>query len=274
MSVIRRAQEQSFTVLPNSTIRDHRLSLDALGLLVKLISRPPNWEVRPHQLQKECSIGRDRLRRILAELEDSGYLVRQKCRKPDGTWDWISEVYQEAQTQSNEQQGTNTIDGFSGDGATMSGFSVDGLPDDGLTTDGQDGDLKRTVLNKTEQKKQIGKKQRVNSLQNFVVSESMNQWALINTPGLDVTSETEKFIDKSIENSCSFKDSEAALAAWRNWMRRGYEYLREQLKKQQPARPVPKFVELPNFKRGDPDVARKHLAEIKATISNKSAPGQ
>lgn len=97
MSVIRRAQGQEFTVLPNGTIRDPRLSLDALGLLVKLISRPPNWEVRPYQLQKECSIGRDKLRRLLAELEDSGYLIRIKSRKPDGTWDWISEVYQETQ---------------------------------------------------------------------------------------------------------------------------------------------------------------------------------
>ncbi|KFK48328.1 hypothetical protein JS86_25325, partial [Vibrio vulnificus] len=69
MSVIRRAQGQEFTVLPNSTIRESRLSIDALGLLVKLISRPPNWEVRPHQLQNECGIGRDRLRRLLKELE-------------------------------------------------------------------------------------------------------------------------------------------------------------------------------------------------------------
>ena len=184
MSVIRKAQGQEFTVLPNQTIRDSRLPLDALGLLVKLISRPPDWEVRPHQLQKECSIGRDRLRRILAELEQSGYLVRRKCRSSDGTWDWISEVYQEPQARN---QPDSTTDGFSVHGSTKDGFTVDGSAVRGSPVAGKHGDIEKTEIKKTESKKQIRESRECSHSQKFtrrdlVITDEMRNWAESVTP--------------------------------------------------------------------------------------------
>ncbi|EJG0223851.1 hypothetical protein DBT82_RS08190 [Vibrio parahaemolyticus] len=225
MSVIRRAQGQEFTVLPNPTIRDQRLSLDALGLLVKLISRPPNWEVRPYQLQKECSIGRDKLRRLLSELEDSGYLVRTKVRKHDGTWDWISEVHQEAQTTKN---------GNSGHGATMDGFPVDGPAVNGSSVAGKNGDIKKTEIKKTESKKQIRESRECSPSQKFtrrdlVINDEMRNWAESVTPLVNLEWESQIFVDHPNGQSQRFNSMEALVGAWRTWMMRGQKYAERQI---------------------------------------------
>ena len=224
MSVIRKAQGQEFTVLPNPTIRDPHLSLDALGLLVKLISRPPNWEVRPYQLQQECSIGRDKLRRLLAELENTGYLVRIKSRRSDGTWDWVSEVYQEAQT---------TTNGNSGHGATMDVFSVDGSAVNGSPVAGKHGDIKKTEIKKTESKKQIRESRECSPSQKFtrrdlVITDEMRDWAASVTPLVSVEWESQIFVDHPTGQSQRFNSTEALLGAWRTWMMRGQKYAEQQ----------------------------------------------
>lgn len=224
MSVIRKAQGQEFTVLPNPTIRDPHLSLDALGLLVKLISRPPNWEVRPYQLQQECSIGRDKLRRLLAELENTGYLVRIKSRRSDGTWDWVSEVYQEAQT---------TTNGNSGHGATMDVFSVDGSAVNGSPVAGKHGDIKKTEIKKQNQKKQIRESRECSPSQKFtrrdlVITDEMRDWAASVTPLVSVEWESQIFVDHPTGQSQRFNSTEALLGAWRTWMMRGQKYAEQQ----------------------------------------------
>lgn len=108
MSIIRVKHTQFFTVVPNETIRDPRLSISALGVLCRLLSRPCGWQVRPEPLASECRIGRDQLRKIFRELEEAGYLSRKK-RAENGRWVWDCEV-----------RDTPTIawksgDGFSGD---------------------------------------------------------------------------------------------------------------------------------------------------------------
>jgi len=91
------------TSLPNATLRDKRLALDELGLLVRLLSRPSGWEIYPGALRKETGWGRDKLRKVLANIEAAGYLRRIRGRykgddpKKMGTWQWHSEVYAEAQ---------------------------------------------------------------------------------------------------------------------------------------------------------------------------------
>lgn len=73
-----------FTMLSNDAITDPRLSLEAIGLIAYLTHLPPGWQVRHKHLQATLRVGREKLRRIVAELEDGGYILRAPARLPNG----------------------------------------------------------------------------------------------------------------------------------------------------------------------------------------------
>ena len=78
--IVRSSLKDNFSVLPNQLINDERLSTDHLGLLVYLLSKPNDWQVRVKQLQNRFDMGRDKTRRILATLEQYGYISRDIVR--------------------------------------------------------------------------------------------------------------------------------------------------------------------------------------------------
>ncbi|QIB09029.1 hypothetical protein GZ982_30250 (plasmid) [Pseudomonas fluorescens] len=87
MSIIRAARKSQFYVLPTTTIEDNRLSWEARGMLVYLLSKPDHWEVRIEDLlarTRNClgrRSGRDKVYGILKELQMAGYVVRQYDRQ-------------------------------------------------------------------------------------------------------------------------------------------------------------------------------------------------
>jgi hypothetical protein len=86
MSIIRAARKNQFYVLPTTTIEDNRLSWEARGMLVYLLSKPDHWEVRIEDLlarTRNClgrRSGRDKVYGILKELQMAGYVVRRYDR--------------------------------------------------------------------------------------------------------------------------------------------------------------------------------------------------
>jgi len=72
------------TVISNSVLQDPNIPFDALGCLVYLLSLPPAWEIKPSVIMEERNIGRDRLRRIMKDLELAGYLKRDRIRNEKG----------------------------------------------------------------------------------------------------------------------------------------------------------------------------------------------
>nr|WP_321457201.1 hypothetical protein [uncultured Cohaesibacter sp.] len=72
----------NYTVLRNE-IFEAGLGIEALGLLTYLISKPSNWKVSQMQLRKQFGIGRDKLLKILKELEGVGYIVREQQRNEE-----------------------------------------------------------------------------------------------------------------------------------------------------------------------------------------------
>lgn len=78
--------ERDFTVIPNAVIRDELLSYRARGLLVYLLSQPPDWQVSSARLSIESGEGRDAIRRALRELIDVGYLALTKEQDAGGRW--------------------------------------------------------------------------------------------------------------------------------------------------------------------------------------------
>lgn len=104
-------QGEGWTPLPNATLRDPRLTLEALGLLARLVSRPSDWQIRVQALMMEVGVGRDKLRNLLNMLENNGYLVREKRQGAGGRWEWESVV----SSMPLKSVDGATVDGGSGD---------------------------------------------------------------------------------------------------------------------------------------------------------------
>lgn len=85
-ATIRRVKhERQYVCVSNDVARDGRLTLRARGLLVHLLSLPDGWEVSSERLADACIEGRDAIRKTLTELEQYGYVLRQRERSEAGT---------------------------------------------------------------------------------------------------------------------------------------------------------------------------------------------
>lgn len=73
-----------FTVLPNRTLRDNRLSLKTRAILAIMFSLPEDWDYTAAGLSAICGAGRDAVRSALRELEEYGYLTRVQRHDASG----------------------------------------------------------------------------------------------------------------------------------------------------------------------------------------------
>lgn len=86
---------KNFTILPNTTLNDTRLSWEARGLLAHLLSKPDHWKVIVKALVKESPAGRDAIYTILKELEKHGYITNEQTHEKDGTFGETERVVHE-----------------------------------------------------------------------------------------------------------------------------------------------------------------------------------
>jgi hypothetical protein len=84
MPVFRVDKIKDYTVMLNYHLRDINLSLKAKGLLSLMLSLPDNWDYTLAGLEKICDDGITSIRTAVDELEESGYLSRQRKRNPKG----------------------------------------------------------------------------------------------------------------------------------------------------------------------------------------------
>ena len=75
------AFDDQFAQIPNSWLRDSRLSLKAIGLLAQIMTHVPGWNMSINSLADRNSAGRDQIRTAIAELETFGYLTREQSRE-------------------------------------------------------------------------------------------------------------------------------------------------------------------------------------------------
>lgn len=83
-SIITVKRRQGFTVLPNSTLRDNRLSLKTRAILAIMVSMPEDWDYTVSGLAVVCGAGKDTVRSALRELETHGYLKRTQRHSETG----------------------------------------------------------------------------------------------------------------------------------------------------------------------------------------------
>ena len=84
MSVFRVDKRRDFTVIANHVFKDHTLSAKAKGILVEMLSLPENWDYTLKGLTTLFSDGIDSIRQGIRELEEHGYVVRERKRDARG----------------------------------------------------------------------------------------------------------------------------------------------------------------------------------------------
>ena len=73
--------DDQFAQIPNSWLRDSRLSLKAIGLLAQIMTHVPGWNMSINSLAQRNNVGRDQIRTAIQELEQFGYLTREQSRE-------------------------------------------------------------------------------------------------------------------------------------------------------------------------------------------------
>lgn len=67
-------QDDSYTVVTNTILRDKTLSMNAKGLLSTMLSLPPEWDYSFNGLVAICKKGKSAVRNTINELEDAKYI--------------------------------------------------------------------------------------------------------------------------------------------------------------------------------------------------------
>ena len=84
MAVFRVEKTRDYTVMANHHLRNTDLSLKAKGLLSLMLSLPENWDYTTKGLAKICRDGVDSICSTVKELEEHGYIIRQRVRNNAG----------------------------------------------------------------------------------------------------------------------------------------------------------------------------------------------
>ena len=84
MAVFRVEKTKDFTIMCNHHLRNRKLSLKAKGLLSLMLSLPEDWDYTTKGLAHICKDGIDAISTALKELEQQGYLTRERIRLTNG----------------------------------------------------------------------------------------------------------------------------------------------------------------------------------------------
>lgn len=85
MAILRKCNKEKYTTILHSITTDTRLSLKDLGLLVKLLSLPDNWNFSEKGLEQILEQdGQVSIRTAIKNLEKYGYLKRVRVRGENG----------------------------------------------------------------------------------------------------------------------------------------------------------------------------------------------
>ena len=83
----RTKRRDNFVVIGNEVIQDNRMTIEARGVLVFLLSLPQDWVIRKNDLQKRLAVSRRTIDRCFDEMKECGYLCETDFVKKDGKFD-------------------------------------------------------------------------------------------------------------------------------------------------------------------------------------------
>lgn len=111
MSVFRIHKTKNFTIMSNHHFKEKEMSLKAKGLLSLMLSLPDDWNYNISGLVKLSKDGKDSVMSALGELENFGYLRRDRTTDSKGRFSGIIyNIFEEPQQENPiaEEQNTDT----------------------------------------------------------------------------------------------------------------------------------------------------------------------
>ena len=112
-----RDKDNPYFAYRRKTAQDLRLSFESRGVLAYLLSKPGDWKISVPDLMREGHCGRDRVLRILKELEGAGYLFKEK-QTQDNVGKFLSVPLSIREIPCTENQDTDTGTPFTGNPST------------------------------------------------------------------------------------------------------------------------------------------------------------
>jgi hypothetical protein len=129
MSTIRVRKRDDYFVADKTGFNETGLSWEARGLLAYLLSKPDDWKTRNKDLENQGPAGREKIARMLKELQEFGYMNRERHQDEEGKFRWETCIYEnptlnpEHSLENKETEG-ETIHGFTVNGSTVNGKPV------------------------------------------------------------------------------------------------------------------------------------------------------
>ncbi|GAE32862.1 hypothetical protein [Halalkalibacter hemicellulosilyticus] len=111
MAIVRtKKQENPFVQVDKYCINDSSISWKAKGILIYILSKTDNWQIRFNDLVKKGKEGRDAVQSGMEELMKAGYVYYYQEREGNGKFkDWVYEVYERPEYNPNLLKGKNVI---------------------------------------------------------------------------------------------------------------------------------------------------------------------
>ena len=87
MKIVKSEAPGQFFIVGMDVAKDQRLSLTERGMLLTLLSLPPDWDFIVEGMTKILPDGRDRIRTAMNNLKRYGYVRQVQGRREDGSFD-------------------------------------------------------------------------------------------------------------------------------------------------------------------------------------------
>lgn len=103
----------NFTSVDNKYLFDNTLSISTKGLFTIMLSLPEDWDFSINGLSKLSGKSHGTIKKLLNELEKSGYLERKKlspAQTLSGRYEYVYYIYERSRnkTRDKKQGGCNT----------------------------------------------------------------------------------------------------------------------------------------------------------------------
>lgn len=109
MAVFRVNKTKDFTIMSNHHLKNRSLSLKAKGLMSVMLSLPEEWDYTLKGLAHISKEGVDAIRVAVLELEEQGYIVRERLRNEKGQLGNIEYVIHEFPIKTDEPKSEKPI---------------------------------------------------------------------------------------------------------------------------------------------------------------------